>query len=80
MLEAYLKDLEEVVNIDCGSATVEGVTKVAEIMKRHYDELGFATELVDLGPKAGKGLRASGLLRRHDERPPRHGLPRRHRC
>ena len=35
MLEAYLKDLEEVVNIDCGSATVHGVTKVAEIMKRH---------------------------------------------
>lgn len=59
MLEAYLKDLEEVVNIDCGSATVDGVTKVAEIMKRHYDELGFATELVDLGPKAGKGLRAT---------------------
>ena len=59
MLEAYLKDLEEVVNIDCGSATVEGVTKVAEIMKRHFDDLGFATELVDLGPKAGKGLRAT---------------------
>ena len=59
MLEAYLKDLEEVVNIDCGSATVEGVTQVAKIMKRHFDEIGFHTELVDLGPKAGMGLRAT---------------------
>lgn len=59
MLESYLKDLEEVVNIDCGSTTVEGVTKVAKIMKRHFDEIGFSTELVDLGPKAGMGMRAT---------------------
>lgn len=59
MLETYLKDLEEVVNIDCGSNTCDGVTRVAEIMKRHYDEIGFATELVDLGDKAGRGLFAT---------------------
>ena len=59
MLETYLKDLEEVVNIDCGSSTCAGVTRVAEIMKRHYDSIGFATELVDLGDKAGKGLFAT---------------------
>ena len=59
LLQDYLKDLEEVVNIDCGSASTEGVTKVAEIMKRHYDALGFHTELVDFGPKAGKGLFAT---------------------
>ena len=59
MLETYLKDLEEVVNIDCGSNTCDGVTRVAEIMKRHYDEIGFHTELVDLGDKAGRGLFAT---------------------
>lgn len=59
MLETYLKDLAEVVNIDCGSYNCEGVTAVANIMKRHYDSIGFATELVDLGPKAGKGLFAT---------------------
>lgn len=59
MLESYLKDLAEVVNIDCGSANCEGVTAVAEIMKRHFDSIGFHTELVDVGPKAGKGLFAT---------------------
>ena len=59
MLETYLKDLAEVVNIDCGSTNCEGVTAVANIMKRHYDSIGFSSELVDLGPKAGKGLFAT---------------------
>ena len=59
MLEAYLKDLAEVVNIDCGSANVEGVTKVAHIMKAHFDSIGWHTELVDVGPKAGKGVFAT---------------------
>ena len=31
MLETYLQDLAEVVNLDCGSANCEGVTKVANI-------------------------------------------------
>ena len=62
MLETYLQDLAEVVNLDCGSANCEGVTKVANIMKRHFDSIGFATELVDLGPKAGKGLFATNKL------------------
>ncbi len=59
MLEEYLKDLEEVVNIDCGSSNCAGVTRVAEIMKRHYESIGFAAELVDVGEKAGKGLFAT---------------------
>ena len=59
LLQEYLKDLEEVVNVDCGSASTEGVTKVAKIMQRHYDEMGFHTELVDFGPEAGKGLFAT---------------------
>ena len=59
MLEAYLKDLAEVVNIDCGSYNCEGVTKVAEIMKAHFESIGWHAELVDLGAKAGKGMFAT---------------------
>lgn len=59
MLENYLKDLEEVVNIDCGSGTCAGVTRVAEIMKRRYEDIGFSAHLVDLGDKAGRGLFAT---------------------
>lgn len=59
MLESYLKDLSELVNLDCGTANPAGVTKAAEIMKRHYDSIGFHTELVDLGPEVGKGLFAT---------------------
>ena len=35
MLKAYLADLKKVVDLDCGSANCAGVTRVAEIMKRH---------------------------------------------
>lgn len=59
MLESYLEDLKEVVSIDCGSSNCAGVTKVAEIMMRHMASIGFHAELVDLGPKAGKGVFAT---------------------
>lgn len=56
MLESYLKDLAELVNRDCGTHNCAGVTGAAEIMKRHFESIGFHAELVDLGPKAGRGL------------------------
>ncbi|WP_443743511.1 M20 family metallopeptidase [Sutterella sp.] len=59
MLEAYLADLKEVVDLDCGSGNCAGVTRVAEIMKRHYESIGFTAELVDVGHKAGRGLFAT---------------------
>lgn len=59
MLENYLKDLAELVNCDCGTANCAGVTTVARIMKRHFDEIGFHTELVDFGNQAGQGLFAT---------------------
>ena len=59
MLDSFLKDLSELVNLDCGTANAAGVTRAAEIMKRHYDSIGFHTELVDLGPEVGKGLFAT---------------------
>ena len=56
LLNDYLKDLAELVNRDCGTTNVEGVTSAAEVMKRHFESIGWEAELVDLGPTAGKGL------------------------
>lgn len=56
VLESFMNDLKPLVNIDCGSNNVAGVTKVAEMMKKHFESIGFHAELVDLGPTAGKGL------------------------
>ncbi len=59
MLENYLKDLAELVNLDCGTRNTAGVTKAAEIMKRHFEAIGWKAELVDLGSEVGKGLFAT---------------------
>ena len=59
MLEQFLKDLAELVNLDCGTHNTEGVTKAAHIMQRHFEALGWRAELVDLGPEVGKGLFAT---------------------
>lgn len=56
ILDEYLKDLAPLVNLDCGTSNTAGVTRAAEIMKGYFDSIGFHTELVDLGPKAGHGL------------------------
>ncbi len=59
MLDAFIKDLKPLVNIDCGSANTAGVTEVAKMMKKHFESIGFHAELVDLGKKAGNGLFAT---------------------
>ena len=62
LLNDYLKDLAELVNRDCGTTNVAGVTSAAEIMKRHFESIGWEAELVDLGPTAGKGLLCKNKL------------------
>lgn len=59
MVHEFLKDLEEVVNVDCGTATIEGVKQVAETFVRHYESIGFKAELVDLGFSVGPGVFAT---------------------
>ncbi len=59
MVQEYLHDLEELVNIDSGSATIDGVRKVAEKMCAHYESLGFEAKLVDLGETVGPGVFAT---------------------
>ena len=55
-LEQYTADLAELVNLEAGTDNPPGVTQAALIMKRHYESIGFACELVDLGDHVGKGL------------------------
>ncbi len=81
-LNDYLRDLQEVVDLDCGSSNCTGVTRAAEIMKRRFDAIGFAAELVDLGSQAGRGLfavnrTAAGVpfLQVGEECAPSHGKP-----
>ena len=59
ILQDFLKDLAELVNIDAGTRNAAGVTKAAEIMKRHYESIGFHAKLVDLSPDCGKALLAT---------------------
>ncbi len=59
LVDEYLADLKEVVNLDCGTANFAGVTRAAEIMKQHYESIGFSAELLDFGDKAGKGVFAT---------------------
>ena len=58
MLQEYLKKLEPLVNLDCGTHNQAGVTRAAEIMKGYFESIGFTCEIIDLGPTVGKGLLA----------------------
>lgn len=55
----YLEELRELVNIDSGTQTIKGVTRVASIMEKKYRDIGWHAELKDLGDKVGKGLFAT---------------------
>ena len=57
-LKEYIEDLRELVNLDAGTANTAGVTRAAQIMKGHFESIGFTCELVDFGPRVGAGLLA----------------------
>ena len=61
MLEEYVRDLAELVNRDCGTTNCAGVTSAAEVMKRHFESIGWEAELVDLAPAAGGHALLSGF-------------------
>ncbi|KKD62244.1 peptidase M20 [Grimontia sp. AD028] len=55
-LNAYLEELRPLINLDCGTLTVEGIEKVADMMAAKYEEMGgWHIKRVDCG-KAGSGL------------------------
>ncbi|TQI79379.1 glutamate carboxypeptidase [Serratia fonticola] len=58
-LDDYLAELASLVNVDCGTATLDGVATVAGIMHEKYRQLGWHSEIVDLGDKVGPGVFAT---------------------
>lgn len=57
-LNAYLKDLETLVNVDSFSHYPAGTTKIAQWLKARLDKAGWTTSLVDIGPAVGPCLKA----------------------
>ena len=55
-LELYLKQLEELVNIDSGSHNAAGINLVADKLEEWYRELGWHVKTMDLGEKTGRML------------------------
>lgn len=58
-LKAYIEELREMVNIDSGTQTRDGVTKVAGLMEKKFKSIGWHAELKDCGDAAGRGLFAT---------------------
>ncbi|WP_449556725.1 M20 family metallopeptidase [Huaxiibacter chinensis] len=55
-LDHYIEELKTLVNVDCGTQTLEGVATVAGIMESLWQQEGWHTEQVDLGDKVGPGV------------------------
>ncbi|MDK4745324.1 M20 family metallopeptidase [Leclercia adecarboxylata] len=55
-LEHYIEELKTLVNVDCGTKTLDGVATVAGIMQRLWQAEGWHTEQVDLGDRVGPGV------------------------
>ena len=54
--EAYLEELKQLVNVDCGTNTPEGVAKIAGIMTEKYESIGWKVTREDFGDEVGPGL------------------------
>lgn len=55
-LDLYLRQLEELVNIDSGSKNAAGINQVADRLEAWYRELGWNIESVSLGEETGRML------------------------
>ena len=58
-LKQYIEELREIVNIDSGTQTKDGVTKVASIFVEKFKSIGWHAELKDCGDTVGKGVFAT---------------------
>ncbi len=56
-LNTYLEELAPLVNVDCGTYTLEGNKVVVELMEKKYQDLDWSIKRIDCG-KAGIGLEA----------------------
>src|SRR5206468_8312117 len=55
----YLQDLEQLVNIDSGSANQQGIARVAEILSEKYAAMGWTVQTHQFDPAAGPCLEIS---------------------
>lgn len=55
-LETYLNELQSLVNVDCGTATTDGVAEVAGIIRQLWQQEGWHTEQIDLGTAVGPAV------------------------
>ena len=55
-LDHYIDELKTLVNVDCGTQTLDGVATVAGIMQALWRAEGWHTARVDLGEKVGPGV------------------------
>ncbi|CBG87382.1 M20 family metallopeptidase [Citrobacter rodentium] len=55
-LEKYIAELQTLVNVDCGTSTIDGVARVAEIVRQLWLQEGWRVDTVNLGDAVGPGL------------------------
>lgn len=55
-LDHYIEELKTLVNVDCGTQTLEGVARVADIIESLWQREGWHTEQVNLGGNVGPGV------------------------
>ena len=54
-VEGYLDELRPLINVDCGTFTLDGIEQVADIMSAKYQQMGWSVEKVALD-RAGCGV------------------------
>lgn len=52
-LSTYISQLERLVNVDCGSHTPAGISKIADIVTPMFEQIGFTVIRHQLNPNAG---------------------------
>lgn len=55
-LKLWTDELRQLVNVDCGTGTTEGVAQVADILASLWAKEGWQCEKVDLGSAVGPGV------------------------
>lgn len=55
-LPTYIKQLETLVNVDCGTRTPQGVAKIADILTPMFEQIGFTVTRHQISDEAGPCL------------------------
>ena len=58
-VKEYIEELRELVDIDSGTETKDGVTKVARVFERKFKSIGWHAELKDCGNTVGNAVFAT---------------------